>query len=294
MKSVFPIPEEVKAYWLNNWQDLSYKDLGAKFNYDGAVVNRFLKSSGIIRSKELSVSLRTQKIKGRTSATPEMDEVIKARYLTVPVKTLAKQLGVGGTLINSRLKALGLVIPKVIIEQRKKDSQIKRGNTPPNKGKKLEDFMSPETIEKFKKNTYRKGNIPHNAYNEIGKIVTRQKTDGTERYKYICLELGKWQLYQHYVWEKNKGPIPIGNLIRFIDGDSMNCDINNLECVTKFENLQRNNISDRAIATRFALTGRGNVNEDLRDEILGNYPDLIELRRKEILLRRELINQSKI
>ena len=41
-----------------------------------------------------------------------------------------------------------------------------------------------------------------------------------------------WKLLHHLVWEQHYGPIPKGYRIVFLDGDSTNCDINNLRCVS--------------------------------------------------------------
>lgn len=38
---------------------------------------------------------------------------------------------------------------------------------------------------------------------------------------------------KHWVWEQHRGPIPSGHLILQRDGDFRNCDIDNLECVSR-------------------------------------------------------------
>jgi len=284
----FIFTSDQERYFLENWTTQSCKEMGEKFGIAGAVVQRFLKRNGIVIPKQLSYKIRAKKLIGRTVVTPGQDEQIKALYLTMPVKTLARHLGIGDTALIKRLKTLDLVIPRHIIEQRKKDSQLKHGNIPVNKGLKQTEYMSPEAIERTKRTRFKKGDIPHNAYNEIGKIVIRQKKDGSERYKYICLAVGKWMLYHQYIWRKYHGDIPSGMVIRFKDGDSMNCEISNLECVTLAENLRLNNLTDNAIATRLSFSGRGKVDQDMKNLILENYPQLIEIRRQEILLRKEL------
>ncbi|MCG7586855.1 HNH endonuclease signature motif containing protein [Photobacterium sp. OFAV2-7] len=49
----------------------------------------------------------------------------------------------------------------------------------------------------------------------------------------------------HVVWEKHHGSIPDGHVVRFKDGNNINCDIDNLECVSKSVNLRmnRNNVN---------------------------------------------------
>jgi hypothetical protein len=44
----------------------------------------------------------------------------------------------------------------------------------------------------------------------------------------------------HVVWEAANGPIPKGMVVRFVDGDKANVNLDNLEMVTKKLNLQLN------------------------------------------------------
>lgn len=290
MKSIFPVPDHAKEFWLSNWQSMTCKDLGKKFGYDGAVVNRFLKKQGIYIPRSLSYQLTGQKNRGKTNSTPEIDQAIKECYLTVPIKALARQLGVSDTLVKYRLKYFGLIIPTEIIEQRKRDSYIKTGNVPVNKGKKWAEYLTPEQQEKSRKTTFKKGDIPHNAYNEIGKIVVRAKKDGSEKYKFICIKLGDWVLYHQHVWVQHFGEVPEKHVIRFKDGDPMNCDIQNLECVTMAENLRLNSLQDTAIASKLASKGKYGIDQELRTEILSQHGGLIEIRRAEMLLKHEIKN----
>lgn len=50
----------------------------------------------------------------------------------------------------------------------------------------------------------------------------------------------KWRYKHNVVWEKHNGTIPSGCVIIFLDGNDRNFDINNLECVTRAENLYLN------------------------------------------------------
>lgn len=45
--------------------------------------------------------------------------------------------------------------------------------------------------------------------------------------------LKDWMPYHRYVWEQANGPIPKDMCIAFLDGDTMNCDISNLICVSR-------------------------------------------------------------
>ena len=44
------------------------------------------------------------------------------------------------------------------------------------------------------------------------------------------------------MWEQAHGPIPAKHIVRFIDGNTMNLDLTNLECIPMRENAKRNTI----------------------------------------------------
>jgi hypothetical protein len=54
-----------------------------------------------------------------------------------------------------------------------------------------------------------------------------------------------WPLLHRHTWEQHKGPIPPGHNIAFKDRNRQNCEIDNLECITKKEQMRRNTIHNR-------------------------------------------------
>jgi len=59
---------------------------------------------------------------------------------------------------------------------------------------------------------------------------------------YICYETKKRKAYARYRWEQVYGKIPRRYVVRHIDGDKFNDEINNLECISRAENLLKNNL----------------------------------------------------
>lgn len=53
----------------------------------------------------------------------------------------------------------------------------------------------------------------------------------------------RYRAKHHVCWEKINGPIPPGMVVRFIDNDKINCDIENLEIVTQAVNLRMNQMN---------------------------------------------------
>lgn len=58
-----------------------------------------------------------------------------------------------------------------------------------------------------------------------------------------CPFTGRSTRFKHkhvVVWEAKNGPLPTGHVVRFIDGDPTNCDIDNLIMVSRAEHLRLN------------------------------------------------------
>lgn len=110
--------------------------------------------------------------------------------------------------------------------------RFKKGQVPHNKGKHT------PTVGRMAQTQYKKGNLPHNT-KPIG--YERITKDG---YIEVKTEMrpspGKKNFIAKHrlVWEKVNGPVPKGYNIQFLDGNKMNCNIDNLVLVSKAENLE--------------------------------------------------------
>src|SRR5690606_32199751 len=187
-----------------------------------------------------------------------------------------------------RIKQMGLIVPPEVIERNKKSSYIKPGNIPINKGKKQAEYMSPEAIARTVRTRFKKGNLPHNTADSDGEIRIRE-TKGRP-YKHIRISLGRWVHLHKHLWEQKNGPVPNGHCLWAKDGNSLNTDPDNWELITRKENRIRNSgsvaLTDQAVA--HYLSPR---DKELREEIKANYPELIEIKRKQLILNRT-INES--
>lgn len=173
--------------------------------------------------------------------TRDEDEFLKSNFLTMTYTGIAEKLNRDVSSVYGRAKVLGLKLPKNIKHERKRippknpGGQFKKGITPWNKGKK----MPPSAVEKMKKTWFKKGNLPHNT-REDGAISVRYHKRDQRNYLYIRLGKGKWELYHRCVWQQHKGEIPDGMVVAFKDMKFWNCDINNLELITRQELMRRN------------------------------------------------------
>ena len=106
-------------------------------------------------------------------------------------------------------------------------NRFKKGQEAFNKGKNRTEWMSDESHEKCMRTTFKHGNIPHNAYATGTEIVR----DGRVYVKVPGRR--KLMLKQHYVWQQHHGKIPQDHVVKFKDGDFMNCDISNLYIMSR-------------------------------------------------------------
>jgi len=210
-------------------------DMARKFGVSKSVVGVYMRKHGLTVPKSVVGKFKAEVLKNRTTSDAKTDKFIKKNYLQMPIKYMAAKINRSNCFTRKRMQQLNLIVPAEIIEQRKKDSQFKKGQESHTKGKK----MSPETYEKVKKTMFQKGHITHNAYPENGTIVIRNDNKGRQ-YKYIRISLGKWQLLHQYNYENKYGKIPPGHCLWFKDGNSLNCEEENIELITRSENARRN------------------------------------------------------
>lgn len=175
-----------------------------------------------------------------TSFTIEQDVIIKSDYLKLPVKTLASKINKSSYGVTTRMRQLGLIVPLELIEQRKKDSRIKKGNIPLNKGKKQSEWLSPESIDKISTNWFKKGQNPHNTLADFSEVKHYHK-GSKKTYWMIKTPEFKRLIHKHvWLWEREYGKVKKGFNVVFKDGETLNCVIENLECISNEELMLRN------------------------------------------------------
>lgn len=134
---------------------------------------------------------------------------------------------------SSRLS--GRILPG---DDKGRSFQFKKGHVPANKGKKMPAELKKRMAHTF----FKKGNIPANAMPGNGFISIR-KDSGTGRpYKFIKIDMGKWVHLHRKIWEDANGPVPKNRIVVFKDRNTLNCSLENLETITRKENMRRNTI----------------------------------------------------
>lgn len=107
---------------------------------------------------------------------------------------------------------------------------------PANKGKTIDEYMTPETAAKVRQTAFKKGHIPKNQV-PVGTEVVNAYSDWYRLRKVSMTgkQNERWKFVHRLVWEEHHGPIPKGCCIIFRDGNKMNCDISNLAMVERGE-----------------------------------------------------------
>lgn len=229
-----------KIYIRANRLEKSSRDLANDIGFSRDAVGRYIRNAKIKPPKSVIEKFRIRAMSGKTIMTPEQDKILISEYLNLPVKTLAKQIGVSGMVLSTRIMQLGLKIPEALIQQRKENSRFKKGMVSHNKGKKQAEFLTPDQIKRTKATRFKKGHAPHNQKEKNGCISIRTDSQTGTRYKWIRLSVGEWQELHRYRYEQKHGPIPAGHIVTFEDGNSLNCEPENLRCISRAENGIRN------------------------------------------------------
>lgn len=166
-------------------------------------------------------------------------------YADTPMEVLMEKTGhKAGSIQN---KAAGLKLRKsreFLADEGRRNAnhpksiarRFKKGQDPPNKGKRIEEFMSKDGIERSSRTRFKKGQLPHNT-----KPVGYERVDKKDGYVHMKVEMGRKLVLKHrYVWEQEHGEIPKGYVVTFIDGNKLNCSIENLQLISMRENMMRN------------------------------------------------------
>lgn len=109
-----------------------------------------------------------------------------------------------------------------------------REHTPGNKGKTIDEYMSPETCAKVRASAFKKGHVPVNRMSIGSERITKDK------YRIVKVQnegglWDRWKFVHRMTWEQANGPVPDGCCICFKDGNSLNCNLDNLVLIKRSE-----------------------------------------------------------
>lgn len=205
--------------------------------YKGCVIRATTKNRGVKPTTEMR--------KKRHHTTEDDIEYIREHYASMSTREIAEARGMSKTTISGIAQRLGLYKTREWIAERARirsldpnhggrATRFKVGNISANKGRRIEEWMSPEGIAKSSRTRFKKGQSSLNR-RPVGS--ERVNVDGYIEVK--IAEPNRWRQKQRVVWEAAHGPVDQDHVVTFRDGNKLNCELDNLYVITRAEHLGR-------------------------------------------------------
>lgn len=186
----------------------------------------------------------------RSTISHLFDDIIQ-RYPDTKTAEIAKDLGISIEQVYRVADYFNVKKSEAYIKHWKEESlknlincgvehRFKTGQKSWNKGKKLSEYISPESYKGMQKTQFKKGSKSINEA-EDGAIRLRSDKSGKQYYYYREAK-SKWVLYHRKIWIDAHGPIPKNHIIVFRDRNTLNVVLENLECITYEANMLRNTL----------------------------------------------------
>lgn len=182
-------------------------------------------------------------------------EVIRQRFPHEPTAAIAKALNRSSSSVSQKAYSLGLRKTKAFLgsdlsgrlsarDDRGKRTRFTKGQAAHNKGLRRPGWGP----GRMKETQFKPGNRTGKAQELYVPIGTeRLSRDGIRRRKVnddMPLQR-RWKSVHAITWEAHHGPIPNGHIVVFRNGDRTDMRIENLELVTRGENMRRNTYHNR-------------------------------------------------
>jgi len=194
------------------------------------------------------------------------DAIIIDLYPTEDTREIATLLNRTYRMVLNRAFTLGIKKTKEYMQKNGYRVQkfgvahrFMKGHIPANKGISQKEYMSGEAIERTKATRFKKGDKPHNTRPDYYESVRKQQNG--RQYIFIKLPGHNKMFGKHiYLWEIHNGKVPKGHNVIFKDNNTLNCSIENLECISNADNMERNTLYryPKEIQKLIQLTGAVN------------------------------------
>lgn len=264
----------------DNYLEMSNPDLASAVGRSVNAVKSRLTVLKLKRPKDLVIKFRMANNPNRWTKRERLFVVNNMHKMTNP--QMAEKLERSISSVENLICSLAKRGIRRSEKTRKKMMSLgwfEKGNQPWTKGKK--------GLRLSKATEFKKGHRPANEARN-GEIRLRQKKDGSSRYYFIRLGKMKWEKYHRYLWKQHHGDIPAGHLVAFKNGDPLDVRIENLELITKAENVRRNANYDTDHYIAHCIAPR---DPELKEE-LKKYPEILDVKRAQLKLRRAIRDVS--
>lgn len=226
--------------------------------------------------------------KNRHRFTIEEIKTIERLYPNHTNREIAQIIGCTVYAINNRAHMMGLKKPIEFVMKTNRTLgkkladknlgvRFSKGHIPKNKGKRL----SPELYKRCQSSMFKKGHIPTNTLYDGAERIRIDKRG--KPFIFIRISLGKWVHKHIMLWEQKYGKNPVNKILYCKDGNTLNCNPENWELLTRAESMERCRHSDETIAMQIA--GR---DKKMQRIILEDNRDLIDLKRMTNYLKKEI------
>lgn len=245
--------KEEKAFLRDNYKKLSYREIAARLG----------RSELAVQSKSAVIGIRISRAWSEEHLT-----ILRRDYPNRTAASIAAEIGRGLSAVHGMAKSLGIKkSPEFLASEasgrisaerneRGNPTRFYKGMTPWSKGTKGVCGQHPNS----RRTQFKSGSKPHNSVPVGTEIVS---TDGYKKVK--VAEPNVWELVHRRNWEKLNGLIPRGMMIRFIDGDRMNCSIENLMLVTRTEHALYNSQWDFPAEIVPAMAALAELKREIRN-----------------------------
>ena len=184
--------------------------------------------------------------------TPEEDATLIELYKTLSAGDIAARIGRSRPGVKNRVNQLGLKKPAGVTNP----GCFVRGQHSWNKG------LHYQAGGRSAETRFRPGQ-------RIGVAAELYQPIGTERITkegYCSRKINddmplhkRWRAIHILVWEAANGPVPKGHVLSFINGDKLDCRLDNLQLITRRELMQRNTVHNYPEELRQVIRLKGAI-----------------------------------
>ena len=179
--------------------------------------------------------------------TPPDIATIKELYPYQSTRSIAERLGLSERTVYNWAYKLGLKkTPEYMkntlsrlarnLQESGKAYRFKKGDAPANKGRKMDASL----YAKCSRTMFKTGHLPANTLHDGAETIRNDKNG--HQYYWVRITLGKWMPKHIKLWQDANGPISKGYNVVFRDGNTLNCALDNLECISNAELMRRNTL----------------------------------------------------